>query len=126
MFLRMRAGEGGQELRPPGLIEKAARPDLDVYRSWLAPLYPQLAPLGRRESAPSATETCKAALRGYGTSGRDRQRNRVFFSGMLRGVSNPREGSKILSFLFRSRQVCISYISETRGSTEPGMMASHE
>jgi hypothetical protein len=30
---------------------------------------------------------------------------RGFFSGMVRGVSNPREGSKILSFLFRPRLV---------------------
>jgi hypothetical protein len=38
--------------------------------------------------------------------GRDRQRNRGFFSGMLRGVSNAREDSKILTFLFRSRLGC--------------------
>jgi hypothetical protein len=31
-----------------------------------------------------------------------RQSNRGFFSGMIRGVSNPREGSKILTFLFRT------------------------
>jgi hypothetical protein len=42
---------------------------------------------------------------------------RGFFSGMLRGVSNTREGSKILTFLFRPRLVCTarSYISEARG-----------
>jgi hypothetical protein len=42
---------------------------------------------------------------------------RGFFSGMVRGVSDPREGSKILIFLFRSRLVCRarSYISEARG-----------
>jgi hypothetical protein len=34
--------------------------------------------------------------------GRDRQRNRALFSGMVRGVSNPHEGSRILFFLFRS------------------------
>jgi hypothetical protein len=33
------------------------------------------------------------------TWGEDRQRNWGLFSGMLRGVSNPREGSKILFFL---------------------------
>jgi hypothetical protein len=33
--------------------------------------------------------------------GRGRQRNRQFFNGMVRGVSNAREGSKILTFLFR-------------------------
>src|SRR5215211_1421008 len=49
----------------------------------------------------------QAALRGYGYLGQDRQRNRGFFSGIVRGVSDPREGSKILTFLFRSRPVCI-------------------
>jgi hypothetical protein len=46
-----------------------------------------------------------------------RQRNRGFFSGMVRVVSNPREGLKILTCLFRSRVVCRarSYISEARG-----------
>ena len=34
------------------------------------------------------------------------QRNRGFFSDLVRGVSNPYEGSEILSFLFRSRLVC--------------------
>jgi hypothetical protein len=33
---------------------------------------------------------------------RDRQRNRQFFGALVRGVSNSREGSKILTFLFRS------------------------
>ena len=42
--------------------------------------------------------------------GRDRQRNRGFFSGMVRGLSNPREGSKLLSFLFRPRMVCSSLL----------------
>jgi hypothetical protein len=41
---------------------------------------------------------------------RGRQRNRLFFSGMLRGVSDPREGSKILFFLFRSRLGCSSLL----------------
>ena len=40
--------------------------------------------------------------------GRDRQRNQGFFSGMVRCVSNAREGSKILFFLFRSRVECSS------------------
>jgi hypothetical protein len=42
--------------------------------------------------------------------GRDRQRNRAFFSDLVRGVSNPREGSKILFFLFRPRLVCYSLL----------------
>ena len=49
-------------------------------------------------------------MRSYGCLGRDRQRNRGFFSGMLRGVSNPREGSKILTFLFGPRLVCSSLL----------------
>ncbi len=50
---------------------------------------------------------------------RDRQRNRGFFSGMLRGVPGPCEGSKILTFHFRPRLMCAarSYISEARGET---------
>ena len=39
-----------------------------------------------------------------------RQRNQGFFSGMLRGVSNPREGSKILFFLFRPPLDCGSLL----------------
>jgi len=44
---------------------------------------------------------------------------RGFSSGMVRGVSNACEGSKILTFLFRTRLVCIFYNSEARGTTEP-------
>jgi hypothetical protein len=45
---------------------------------------------------------------------RGRERNRAFFSGLVRGVSNLREGSKSLTFLFGPRLVCTarSYISE--------------
>jgi hypothetical protein len=39
-----------------------------------------------------------------------RQRNLGLFSRLLRGVSDPREGSKILSFLFRSRVVYSSLL----------------
>jgi hypothetical protein len=35
---------------------------------------------------------------------RGRLRNRGFFSDLVRGVSDPPEGSKNLSFLFRPRQ----------------------
>jgi hypothetical protein len=45
----------------------------------------------------------------------DRQRNRQFFSGMVRGVSNACEGSKILTFLFRPPLVCSSLL-DLRGS----------
>jgi hypothetical protein len=37
-----------------------------------------------------------------------RQRNRGYFSSMIRRVSNPREGLKNQTFLFRSRLVCNS------------------
>jgi hypothetical protein len=40
---------------------------------------------------------------------------RGFFSGMVRGVSNPREGSEILTFLFGPRLVCSSLL-HLRGS----------
>ena len=58
----------------------------------------------------AATKTFKAALSSYECLGRDRQRNRGFFSGMLRGVSNAREGLKILTFLFGPRLVCSSLL----------------
>jgi len=35
---------------------------------------------------------------------------RGFFSGILRGVSNPREGSKILFFLFGSPLACSLFL----------------
>jgi hypothetical protein len=67
---------------------------------------------GRRSSRSrsSATKALKAALRSYGYRGWDRQRNRRVFSGMIRRVSTPREGSKILTFLFRPRPVCSSLL----------------
>jgi hypothetical protein len=37
---------------------------------------------------------------------RDRQRNRQFFSGMVRGVSNACEGSEILTFLYGPQLMC--------------------
>jgi hypothetical protein len=59
---------------------------------------------------PSATKTFKAALRSCGNLGRDRHGNRGLLSGMLRGVSDPCEGSKILCFLFRPPLVCSSLL----------------
>jgi hypothetical protein len=58
----------------------------------------------------SVTRAFEAALKSYEYLGRDRQRNRQFFSGMVRVVSNPREDSNILSFPFRSRLVCSSLL----------------
>jgi hypothetical protein len=46
----------------------------------------------------------------YGNPRRDRQRIRGSFSGMIWGVSNTPEGSKILTFLLRPRLVCSSLL----------------
>jgi hypothetical protein len=35
-----------------------------------------------------------------------RQSNQEFFSRMVRGVSDPREGSKTITFLYRPRLMC--------------------
>ena len=53
-------------------------------------------------------------MRSCGYLGRDRQRNRGYFCGIVRGVSNRPEGSKILTFLFGTLTgvVARSYISE--------------
>jgi hypothetical protein len=58
----------------------------------------------------SATETFEEALKSYGYLGRDRQRNRGFLSGMVRGVSRAHEGSENLTFLFRSSLDCGSLL----------------
>jgi hypothetical protein len=55
-----------------------------------------------------------AALRSYGYPVRDRQRNRQFFSGMIRGVLNASEGSKILTFLYRGPDWCAQARSPMR------------
>jgi hypothetical protein len=58
----------------------------------------------------SATRAIEAAFSSYGCLGQDRQRNRGLFSGIVRGVSKPRKGSKILTFIFRSRVVSSSLL----------------
>ena len=81
--------------------------------------------LGSSRAYPSATKTFKAALRSCGNLGRDRQRNRRFFSGILRGVSGAREGSKILSFLFRLRLWCSSLLHpRSSGKVNSAMLTS--
>ena len=81
-------------------------PDLDVHTSRFKPLSHVQGPPGRRE--PSLR--LQRRLRQLGRLGsivtRGRQRNRGFFGGMDRGVSNASEGSKILTFLFRPRLLC--------------------
>jgi hypothetical protein len=60
-------------------------------------------PLGYKSIQGAFQELWRVWLRG-------RQRNRGFFSDLVRGVSNACEGSKILSFLFRFRLVCSSLL----------------
>jgi transposase len=55
-------------------------------------LIPFVRSSGPSTVSSSATKALKAALRSYVYLGRDRQRIRGFFSAMLRGVSNAREG----------------------------------
>jgi len=58
----------------------------------------------------------QAALRGYGYLGQDRQSNRGFFSGIVRGVSDPREGRRsLVSYFDPDWCAACSYISEARG-----------
>ena len=66
--------------------------------------------LGSSRVCCSATRALKAALSSYGCLERGRQRNRGLFSGLVRGVSDPCEGSKILCFPFRPRLVCSSLL----------------
>ena len=49
-------------------------------------------------------------MRSHRNLERDRQRNRGFSSGMVRAVWDPREGSKIQTFLFSARMVCSSLL----------------
>ncbi len=71
---------------------------------------PMCWPLWPSRARWSATRAFKAPLSSYGYLRRDRQRNQQCISGMLRGVSNAREGSKILTFLFRPPPVCSLYL----------------
>jgi hypothetical protein len=84
--------------------------DLGVYRSRFEPLSPRLGPLGRREPTPGLQEHSRRLSGALERVAEDRQRNRGFFSDLVRGVSDPRKGSKILFFLFRPRVVCYSLL----------------
>jgi hypothetical protein len=84
-------------------------PDMEVVQADLSRCLTCQVP-GPSTVRSSATRAFKEPLRSYGNLGRDRQRNRGFFSDMVRGVSEPREGSKILTFLSRPRQVCSSLL----------------
>jgi hypothetical protein len=85
-------------------------PDLGVCTSRFEPFSPQLGPLGRRGSVRRLQRPSRLLEELWNILAWGRQRNRTFFSSMIRGVSNPREGSKILSFLFRPRLVCNSLL----------------
>ena len=79
--------------------QRSGYPDLGVHTSPFEPLSHLLSPSG-----PSTVLflSYKGIQYGFGGareySGSGRQRNRAFFSAMVRGVSSPREVSKILSF----------------------------
>src|SRR5215208_4236118 len=103
-------GEGYQELRP-----RSDRGSLLVQtsvcrRRWFEPLSARLGPLGRRESAPRLQRRLRRLWRLGSIVTRGRQRNLGFFSDLVRGVSSPREGSNILTFLYRPRLVCSSLL----------------
>ena len=104
------AGEGCQELRPPVCQKTSSRSELDVYRSRFEQLSPRLGPLGRRESAPRLQEHSRCLSGALERVAEGRQRNRGFFSDLVRGASNACEGSKILTLLFRPRLVCSSLL----------------
>jgi hypothetical protein len=72
------------------------------------PLSSGLGPLGRRESAPRLQEHSRRLSGALERVAKGRQRNLGFFSDLVRHVSIPREGSKILSFLFGPRLACNS------------------
>jgi hypothetical protein len=61
-------------------------PDTGVRTSRFEPLSYLLGPLGPSTVHSSATRAFKSASSSYGDLGRDRQRNRQFFSGLVRGV----------------------------------------
>jgi hypothetical protein len=79
-------------------------------RSGFEPLSARLGPWAVDGSFVSYKGLLKMPLRSYGCLGRDWHRNRGFCSALVRGVSHPCEGSKILSFLFRPRLVCNSLL----------------
>jgi hypothetical protein len=89
---------------------RSGLPDTGVCTSHFRPLSHVQGPPGRRESAPRLQEHSRRLSGALERVAEGRQKNREFFSGMVRGVSNPREGSKILSFLIRPRLVCSSLL----------------
>jgi hypothetical protein len=101
---------GGQEFMGAVQYSRSGCPDLHVYRSRFQPLPYVLGPLGCRVPAPRLQEHSRCLSGALERVAEGRQRNRGFFSDLVRGVSNPREGSKILTFLFRSRLVCSSLL----------------
>jgi hypothetical protein len=81
-------GRGRQEIQPPsatrGPVDPGSMRVEVVLKAWDISM-------GPRSPSPfsAAMKTFKAALSSYGCLGRNRQRNRVFFSGMVRVVSRP-------------------------------------
>ena len=93
----------------PVVFERSRRPEPDARTSRFEPSSHLLGPPGRRRFVLSY-KGIQGGFEELWISERDRQRNRGFFSGMVRGVSNPCEGSKMLTFLYRPRLVCSSLL----------------
>jgi hypothetical protein len=84
-----RGGVAG--VRTPVCYQRPGRPDIDAERSRFEGFSHPANTSGIQSTRSSASTAVKVALRSYGYLGRDRQRNRGFFSGMLRGVRRPCE-----------------------------------
>jgi hypothetical protein len=110
MYSRRRPGRGVRSSGPRSDRGSLAVQTSMCRRRRFEPLSCWLGPLGRRESAPRLQRRLRRLWRLGSIVTRGRQRNRGFFSDLVRGVSSPREGSKILSFLFRPLLACSSLL----------------
>ena len=90
--------------------QRSGCPDLSVRMGIQNGSYYPLGPRGRRRFVRQLQGHSRRLWGALERVAEDRQRNRAFFSSMVRGVSNAREGSKILTFLFRPRLVCSSLL----------------
>ena len=111
-----RDGGGVSGVHGGGLLPDPSHPDVDVCTS----RFESLSYLSGPWAVDGSFVSYKGIQGGFEelwTSGAGSAEEPGFFSGMVKGVSDPCEGSKILTFLFRPRLVCRarSYISEARG-----------
>ena len=100
----------GSRSSHPGLLPEAR----SAWTRWAYKPIWATVPCGRTSgpsrACSSATTTCKAALRSYGTSGAGSAEESWFSRDRIRGVSHPHEVSKMLTFPFRPRLVCSSLL----------------